>query len=106
MVAREQEAIAQGGAGPAKLAALELPSCDDTRLFDIGMFRNQYATLTAADELGVFPLLAERSATADEVAERLALSPRATQAALGVLTALGFLLQRDARFYLTDVSRN
>jgi hypothetical protein len=38
--------------------------------------------------LGVFPLLKETPASSKEVAVRLSLGPRATEALLGVLTSL------------------
>jgi hypothetical protein len=53
-----------------------------------------------------FRLLRREPATADEVAKRLSLEPRATEALLGVMTSLGFLVQKAGRFRLTEVSRN
>jgi len=84
--------------------ALTPPSCDDRPLYDVMYSAWQLPTLAAADELGLFPALAETPRSAEQVAEHLGLGPRATEAMLGVLTALGFLRQHEGAFHLTDVS--
>ena len=70
---------------------LDLPSCDDRRMWDVMMSVYHFPTLTAADELGLFPYLADSSATEGEVSKKFSLSSRAAEALLGVLTSLGFL---------------
>jgi O-methyltransferase domain/Dimerisation domain len=87
-------------------AGLEPPTSDDRLIWDVWLSVYHFPTLAVADGLGVFSLLKEASASSEEVAERLSLGPRATEALLGVLTSLGFLEQRRSRFYLTDVARN
>lgn len=63
-------------------------------------------TLTVADELGLFSLIKKRPSTAEEVARSLSLGMRATEALLGVLASLGFLVKYQGRFYIADVSQN
>ena len=87
-------------------AGLEPPTSDDRLIWDVWLSVYHFPTLAVADALGVFPLLKEASASSEELAERLSLGPRATEALLGVLTSLGFLEQRRGRFHLTDVTRN
>ena len=85
---------------------LEPPTSDDRLIWDVWLSVFHFPTLAVADVLGIFPLLKETPASSEEVAERLSLGPRATEALLGVLTSLGFLEQRRCRFQLTDVARN
>jgi hypothetical protein len=85
---------------------LGLPACDDRRIWDVWMSSFHFPALTAADDLGLFPFLAERAATVGDVARRFSLSPTAAEALLGVLTSLGFLVQRAGRFHLTEVARS
>lgn len=88
------------------MPALELPPVDDRRLWEVWMSMYHFPTLTAADDLGLFPLLDREPLTAEEVATALGLSARATEALLGVLTALGLLVQRGGRFHLEAVTRH
>lgn len=91
---------------PPKRIPLEPPTCDDRPLWDAWLAEYQLPALSVADEVGLFALLARAPATAAEVVERLSTTPRATEALLGVLAALGFLIQHGGRFHLTDLSRN
>ncbi|NJR76740.1 MAG: methyltransferase domain-containing protein [Scytonema sp. CRU_2_7] len=81
-------------------------TCDDRLLWDTWMSIFHFPTLTVADELGLFPLLEKSPATAAEVAKSLCLGNRSTEALLGVMTSLGYLVQHSGTFYITDVSRN
>lgn len=81
-------------------------TCDDKLLWDTLMSALQFPTLTVADELGVFALLDKSPATASDVAKNLSLGARPTEALLGALTSLGYLVQHNKRFYLTEVSKN
>lgn len=83
-----------------------VPTCDDGLLWETWMSMFHFPTLTVADELGLFPLIAEASKTASEVSESLSLSERATEALLGVMTSLGYLVQQNGKFNLTKVSSN
>lgn len=82
------------------------PTCDDKLIWDIVSSAFHLPTLTAADELGLFAFLAQRLAAPAEIAGNFALGARATEALLGVLTALGLLVQHQGKFSLTEVSRN
>jgi predicted O-methyltransferase YrrM len=88
------------------LIPLELPSCDDRRIWEVWMQAYQFPTLCVADDLGLFPLLERRPMSADEVAKELRLSPRAAESLVGVLSGLGFLVQNAGRFSITEVARN
>ncbi|MEA5593062.1 methyltransferase [Rivularia sp. UHCC 0363] len=83
-----------------------VPTCDDGLLWETWMSMLHFPTLTVADELGLFPLIAEAPKTAFQVRESLYLSERATEALLGVMTSLGYLVQQNGKFNLTQVSRN
>jgi len=85
---------------------LPLPSCDDRRVWDVWMSWYQFPALAVADDLGLFALLEHAPLTQEGAAKELRLSPRSAEALLGVMTALGFLEQRDGRFLNTEVSRN
>lgn len=65
-----------------------------------------FPTLTVADEVGLFSLLAQQPMAAETVAKSLSLGIRSTEALLGVITSLGYLVQQDGIFSLTNVSRN
>lgn len=82
------------------------PTCDDNLLWDVWASLFHFPALTVADELGLFTYLEKTPATADEVAATFSLQSNPTEALLGVLASLGFLVQYQGRFYITDVSRN
>lgn len=79
---------------------------DDKLIWDTWMSMFHFPTLTVADEIGLFPLLKEIPLTASDVASKLSLGARATEALLGVMTSLNYLVQQDGKFSLTEVSRN
>lgn len=81
------------------------PVCDDRKIWDIWMSVYHFPTLTLADEVGLFPLVAEQPSTESEITERLNLSLRGTRALLGVMTSLGLLVQHQGKFHLTETSR-
>ncbi len=83
----------------------EMPPCDDKLLWDVWTSLFHLPALTVADELGLFTFLDETPAAAEEVAEHFSLQITPTEALLGVLASLGFLVQHHNRFYLTEVSR-
>ncbi len=85
---------------------ITLPTCDDKSIWEVFLSRFEWPALTLADELGLFPLLWERPRDCAEVAAVLEIKTRATEAILGVLSGLGFVVHRDGKFHLTDVSRN
>jgi hypothetical protein len=85
---------------------LEPPTCDDRAIWDIWTSRYHFPALVIAEEIGLFRLLDQGAATAEELARRLELGSRATDALLGVVTALGLLAKYQGRFHLTATSRN
>ncbi len=84
---------------------LEILTCDDKLLWDTWLSMFHFPTLTVADELGLFSLLAKAPATAQEVAINLSLGSRATEGLLGVMASLGYLVQLNGKFHLTQVSQ-
>lgn len=86
--------------------ALQIPTCDDHLIWDVYLSMFHYPTLVVADKMGIFPFLAVTPSTPDELAKRYSFSLHAMEAFLGVLSSLGFLVQHQGHFYLTDVSRN
>lgn len=85
---------------------LEVPTCDDRPIWDLWLSAFHGATLAAADEMGIFPLLARAPLTAEEVSRELELTVRATEALLGLLTSLRLLALLHGRYHLTELSRN
>jgi hypothetical protein len=85
---------------------LEPPTCDDRAIWDIWMSTYHFPALVVAEEIGLFRLLEQAPATAEEVARRLEIGTRGTEALLGVLTALGLLVKHQGCFHLTTTSRN
>lgn len=84
---------------------VELPTCDDQLLWDISLGAFNVPTLMVAEQLGLFSFL-KTPATPEEAAQNFSLNTEATEALLGLLTSLGFLVQYQGRFHLTEVSRN
>lgn len=85
---------------------MQLPSCDDKRMWEVWLSYYHFPTLTVADEVGLFPLIEKKPLAAAEISAALKLSPRATEALVGIVAALGFLSQHEGRFSLTDLARN
>lgn len=85
---------------------LEVPTCDDRLIWDVWLSAFHGATLAAADELGLFSLLAREPLTAEEVSRELELTVRASEALLGLLTSLRLLALLHGRYHLTEVARN
>jgi hypothetical protein len=81
------------------------PLCDDRLLWDTWMSTYHFPALAVADEIGLFSALAEAPRTADEVAQKLSIAPRAAEALLGVLASLGYLSHLSGAFHLSEASR-
>ena len=62
-------------------------------------------TIMVATKLGIFEVLAERSATAQQVAQHCDTSPEATRKMLQTLVHLGYVQLLDAHFMLTPLAR-
>jgi hypothetical protein len=94
--------------GPQKTSnQIPLPTCDDRLIWDLWLGVYKFPTLTVADELGLFPLLKKEGPLAlREISAKFSLGPRATEAMLGVLSSIGFLVKRDGKFYLTQETEN
>lgn len=71
---------------------------DDRLMWDTWLRAYHFPALTVADEIGLFAHLENRPSTTAEASAALSLSPRAAEALLGTLRALGFLERRDGRF--------
>jgi hypothetical protein len=84
-----------------KSQALEIPTCEDRLLWDVLSSRMHIPALVVADRVGLFSLLAKGPATGEEIARRLALRPRKSEALVALLAALGFLNRQHERFSLT-----
>ncbi|GAB4204415.1 MAG: methyltransferase [Coleofasciculaceae cyanobacterium] len=63
-----------------------------------------YPVVLVAHELGLFPLLKQKSLTLQEIAERLHLAPRSARAVLSVCTSLDLLQVNQGKYSLTTVS--
>jgi len=87
-------------------STMELPTCSDRVLWDVWMSTCHLSAITVADELGLFSLLEKKPMTAEEIVKTCSLKMGTTEAFLGILTSLGFLVQHQGRFYITEVSRN
>lgn len=83
-----------------------LPTCTDQLLWDTWLSSYHLPTLTVADEIGLFPYLESRQASREEVAAYFSLSSRAAEALLAVLASLGYLVQHQGRYSLSEPSRN
>jgi 2-polyprenyl-3-methyl-5-hydroxy-6-metoxy-1,4-benzoquinol methylase len=82
------------------MAARQVP----TPLFDVYAAFMTARTIMAGSSLGVFDALADRPATAPELAERLSLDPLGTDALLVALHTIGYLdSDRDGRYRPADV---
>lgn len=83
-----------------------LPTCDDRLIWDIWLSVHNLSVLILSDELKIFPLIEKQALNAEEIATKLSLSPRSTEAILGMLSCLGLLTKRNNKLYLTEASRN
>jgi len=83
----------------------EMPSSGDTPIWDLWLSIHYQPAVTVADELGIFAALNEAPASADDLARRLGLEPRATLTTLRLLAALGFLIPHEGRFQPADAAR-
>jgi 3-hydroxy-5-methyl-1-naphthoate 3-O-methyltransferase len=84
---------------------IEPPTVDDRAIWDLWLSQYQLPVVLVADELGLFGLLHAKPSDQAEICAQLSLSPRSAEALLAVLAASGFVVKRQARFHLTNVSR-
>jgi hypothetical protein len=85
---------------------IEPPSCDDRLVWDTYLSAFQYPVLVIADKIGLFQFLATTPATIDDLVNKYSINPIGMESLVGMLTAMGFLIQDKNHFYLTDTSRN
>lgn len=82
----------------------EIPSVDDTPIWDIWLSLYKLPTLTAALDSGLFESLAESPATPNQLSERCGLDQLGTSIVLQMLAAMGLLEQRRGEYHLSDIS--
>jgi hypothetical protein len=87
------------------MTELIAPDCSDEPIWRVWMSAFHAPTLAIADELGLFGALEHAPATAAELAIRLGIEARATEAIAALMTALGFLSHADGRFALASPGR-
>jgi hypothetical protein len=83
----------------------EMPTSDDTRIWDVWLSMHYLPAVTVADELGIFKTLAAAPSTSEDLARQLGLHARATSTTLRLLTALGFLKLRAGVYQATDQTK-
>ena len=109
MVWSQQEALLimnnHSSIEPDTRFSLIAPGCDDRLIWETWTTKYYLPALAVAIEIGLFPFLATSPRTNDEVAIGLSLGLRGSETLLGLLCSLGFLIQRQGRFCLTDVAR-
>jgi len=90
---------------PSAPIVLEVPTDDDRVMWDILLYSNVLAAISAADELGLFTVLAETPLTVEEAAERLNLGRDWAEVLLATLGAMKLARVVDGRFQLTHAAR-
>lgn len=87
------------------MSPLAPPPVDDAPMWSAWMAMFHAPTLAVADELHLFEALSAQPLTAAQLADALALEPRAAEALTGLLASLGFLTLEDERFALAAAAR-
>src|SRR5260221_9169662 len=87
------------------IPSLLMPTVDDRLIWETWTSKYHLPAVAVADEIGLFPFLAQSPATMEEVVASLTLGPHGAEILLGLLSALGFLVQRQGCFHLTDAAR-
>ncbi|MEJ2760968.1 MAG: methyltransferase [Gammaproteobacteria bacterium] len=83
----------------------EFPTCDDRPVWDLWLSVYRLPAVTVADELHLFDAIAARPGDAAELAQQTGCSERGLAILLPFLAALGFLVQRDGCFHVSDTTR-
>jgi hypothetical protein len=84
----------------------ESPTTDDRQIWDVWLSMWWLPSVTVADELAIFDALASNPCAASDLARALDLDERGVMILLGMLAALGFLVSKEGRFHISDVTRN
>lgn len=82
------------------------PRTDDRPLWDVVFGLLGYQAVVVAHSLKLFPTLAERPLTLDEVCAALGIAPRPAQALLNVVVSLGFVQVQEGRYALTAIAED
>lgn len=83
-----------------------IPNPDDRLVYDAIASKHAFPCLAISVELGLYEELNQQPLPISTISERLRISPRATEAIVAVVAAMGFLrADEDDCFTLTDVSR-
>ncbi len=81
------------------------PTVDDRRMWDLWLSGLHQPSIVAAEEAGIFTVLADAPATARELASRLGFDERATTVLLRLLASLRLLRVHDGRYQLAGEAR-
>ncbi|MEM0967369.1 MAG: methyltransferase [Verrucomicrobiota bacterium] len=87
-----------------KLLQSPFPPSSDGPLRDIVHSFIHYPTILVADDLNLFGILDEEPLSRPEIAKKLALDGRPTEAMLGMLVSLSLLDCHEGRYYLTPIA--
>jgi acetylserotonin N-methyltransferase len=88
------------------MGVIQTPTTDDRALWDLWLSQYRLPVVLAADELGIFDLLAVTPADLEHIGAHAQLSSRAVEALMAALAAQGFVALHRGRFHPTDVARN
>ena len=83
----------------------DLPTTDDTLIWNTWLSAYHMPSLAVADRLGLFELLHAKPASAEELAARTGIGAEPLKALLPMLSAVGFLVPRRGRYQLTPAAR-
>jgi acetylserotonin N-methyltransferase len=86
-------------------STLAPPTCSDDPIWTAWLWAFLAPSLAIADDLGLVAALHAQPASAPELAARLGIELRATEAITGALAALGLLELREGQLHLTDPGR-
>lgn len=86
-------------------ASYEMPAVGDLAIWDMWLSQHYLPAVTAAGEIGLWERLGDRALTLDELAAELDVRPVPLGVVLSLLCPLGFLVKREGRYRLTQVSR-
>ncbi|MBV9601598.1 MAG: ubiquinone/menaquinone biosynthesis protein [Chloroflexi bacterium] len=84
---------------------MDAPSVEDRPIWDLWLSQYHLPVVLAADKLGLFEFLRDQPATVEEICQHLKLLRRSAEALTAALASTGFLVQHDARYQLTPLSR-
>src|SRR5205823_12260869 len=91
--------VQSAGEGPPRPAAA-IEEAPIRRFRNVLEAYRQSATLLAAHELGLFPIIHQKPQTAEDVARRCGASPRGMERLLNALVGLGLLHKHGASYVL------